>query len=697
MHRDIRKLRNLGIIAHIDAGKTTVTERMLYYAGNSHMMGNVDDGTTVTDWMTQERERGITIVSAAVTIEWNGYTINLIDTPGHVDFTAEVERSLRVLDGAVGVFCGVAGVQAQSETVWRQADKYGVPRLAFVNKLDRVGGDFAKTVQSLRERLNANAVPIQIPVGVEQAFRGCIDLVRMEQITYSPESEARGAGPKDSVDEQPFTLGPVESQYQEAAAAARAELVEMLADADDTFAEQFLAETFTHDDIRQALRRQTIACRLTPVLCGAALAKIGVQPLLDAACDYLPSPQDIPPHQGRHPETLETIARKPSDQDPFSAIAFKTVADKYGDLTYLRVYSGTAKSNARVYNASKDRREKFNRLYRMRADERIALTETIAGDIVAVVGLKFSTTGDTLCAQEHPIVFEKAVFPDTVVSLAIEPKTNDDKQRLAHALGRLANEDPTFHSTFDEETGQRVISGMGELHLEVLLWRMAHEFGVQANVGEPRVSYRESIRRSGKFEGRFIQQTGGHGQYAVVKLEVEPFINDEPDHVVIENKIRGGAIPTNFISSVEAGIRGAARSGVKYSYPMINARVRIVDGKHHEVDSSDLAFEHAGSIAFRGACQAAGVILLEPFMSLEVTTPSEYQGSIMSDLNKRRALIKGFGARGSLAVIEALAPLGEMFGYASDVRTLSSGRADYSMEPAEFREIPKGHYAKFEV
>jgi len=679
---EIARLRNIGIMAHIDAGKTTVTERVLYYTGSQHRMGEVHEGTTTTDWMTEERQRGITITSAAVTCFWKNMQVNIIDTPGHVDFTAEVERCLRVLDGAVAVFCGVGGVEPQSETVWRQADKYGLARLAFVNKLDRPGADFFEVVGQISSKLGAVPAAVQVPIGAEAGLRGIVDLVRLQAWEFRDDGKGRGG-------RDPARI-PLAGEELELARAHRAELVEIAANADESLADKFLAgDEPDAAELSAALRRTCISGAVVPVLCGSALRNVGVQPLLDAVVDYLPSPVDIRSTAGHPPGDEEEVTeRKHYSDQPFGALAFKTANDPHGNLVFLRVYSGVLRGGARVQNSSKDRKERAGHLWRMRANHRESLVLAGPGEIVGVTGLKWTRTGDSLCELKHPVVFEPARFPDTVISMAVEPRSNADRERLAHALHGLAQDDPTFTYRQDEETDQLIISGMGELHLEILKSRLIREHQVDAQVGEPRVSYRESVRRPARAWGQFVQQTGGRGQFAKIRLQVEPFANEEPDHLVFEDRTRGGAVPKEFIKNVEAGVREAAMSGVLAGYQLINARVRLVDGKAHEVDSSDVAFHAAAAIGFREAARAAGLYLLEPIMDLEVVVPEEYMGAVLKDLQARRTEISDLGCRGHLRVIAARAPLAEMFGYATVVRSLSQGRASYTLAPAAYAEVP---------
>jgi elongation factor G len=671
--------RNIGIMAHIDAGKTTVSERILYYTGKGYKIGSVDEGTATMDWMPEEQERGITITSAATTCEWRDHTINLIDTPGHVDFTAEVERSLRVLDGAVAVFCGVGGVQAQTETVWRQADKYHVPRIAFVNKLDRVGSDFFSVLDEMEKQLGAVPIPIQIPIGREEGFRGAVDLVRMVARVYDDSDESKGSQ---------FTEIEIPAEMRSDAEHWREHILEVLAEHVDSVMEKWVhGHTLSEEDVCRGLREGTLASKITPVLCGSAFKNKGVQALLDAVVDYLPSPMDKPPVKGHHPKSGEEIERKPSNDEPFSALAFKLQADQHGELTYLRIYSGTIKTGDRVYNPNADKKEMVQRLWRMHANtrEKIEMAET--GDIIAAVGLKDTITGHTLCPTHQPIVLEKMEFPQTVIHMAIEPKSTDDKDKLAAVLRMLMREDPTFTWHVDPDTSQIIISGMGELHLDVLKNRMLREFSVAANVGKPKVTYKETIRKAVKdVEGRFVRQTGGHGQYAVIFIDIEPYSG--PEAVLFENKIRYGTIPKEFIPAVEEGILTTASSGVVSGYPLVNVKVSLTDGKWHEVDSSDLAFSAAAAIALRAAVQQAGIRLLEPLMRVEAATPEEFMGDVIADLSARRANINEVVQRGPVRIIHALVPLAEMFGYSTTLRSLSQGRASYTMEPHDFVEVP---------
>jgi elongation factor G len=675
---NIEKVRNIGIAAHIDAGKTTTSERILYYTGKSYKMGEVHDGTCVMDWMEEEQKRGITITAAATTCFWNDYQINLIDTPGHVDFTVEVERSLRVLDGAVCVFCGVGGVEAQSETVWRQADKYRVPRICFVNKMDRIGADFMKVVSEINERLGMKAIPLQLPIGSEQSFKGTIDLVNMKAIIYSDDVDKMGVN---------FEVVEIPEEYKNDAKKQREIMVEGLAEQIDWLTEKFLNnETITTEEIKKAIREGTVNLKFVPVLCGSAFKKKGVQPLLDAVCDYLPSPIDIKAIEGVNPDTDEVVARKPLNNEPFCALAFKIASDKHGDLTFIRVYSGKIASGVRVINSGKDQKELISRIYKMHANNREQVDEICAGDIAAVIGLKNTVTGDTLCSPDHPIVLEKMEFPETVISMAIEPKSDAEKEKLGIALSKLAKEDPTFKIRMDQETGQMIISGMGELHLEVIKNRMLSEYKVDANVGAPKVSYRETIGKKVEVEGKFVQQTGGHGQYGHVWITLEPFKGDEP--VTFVDKIVGGKVPKQYVRSVEKGIRETATAGVAGGYSLIDIKVTLFDGSTHPVDSSDLAFYTAASIALRKGVEMAKSILLEPIMSIEITVPEQYMGDVISELSSRRANILEMGTRGNIKVIKGDVPLAEMFGYATVLRSITQGRGTYTMEPLEYRPAP---------
>ena len=670
------KVRNIGIAAHIDAGKTTTTERILYYTGRTHRMGEVHEGTTIMDYMELEQERGITITSAATTCFWRDSEINIIDTPGHVDFTAEVERSLRVLDGAIALFDAVAGVQPQSETVWRQADKYRVPRISFINKMDRVGADFDRAVESIRERLKANAVPIQVPIGSEDSLRGVIDLVELKAIFWR--AETLGVT---------YDVGEIPEEMRELVAERRAQLIERVSEQDDELFRRFVeGETITEADLKAGIRRATIAMKISPVLCGSAFRYQGVQRLLDAVVDYLPSPLDVPAVQGTDLDGVETLTRKADSREPFSALVFKIMTDPYvGQLAFLRIYSGALKTGQSVYNVAKGRNERIGRLLRMHADKREDVGETGAGDIIAAVGLKTVQTGDTVCDEKAPIILEKIDFPTPVISLAIEPKTKADEQKIGMALGKLAQEDPTFHVATDEETGQTILSGMGELHLEILVDRLLREFAVSANVGKPQVSYRETIRRSAQGEGRFVRQSGGRGQYGHCKIMVEPLAGADFEFV---NKVVGGSIPKEYIKPVEQGVREAMSSGVLAGYETVGVRVTLSDGSFHEVDSSEPAFKIAGSMAFKQAVQRADPVLLEPIMSVEVVVPEEYMGDVIADINSRRGRIEGLELRGGSQIIRTLVPLAEMFGYATDLRSRTQGRGTHTMHLHGHEEAP---------
>jgi elongation factor G len=675
----LERVRNIGIMAHIDAGKTTTTERILYYTGRVHRMGEVHEGGATMDWMAQEQERGITITSAATTCFWNDHRINIIDTPGHVDFTIEVERSLRVLDGAVALFDSVAGVEPQSETVWRQADRYGVPRIAYVNKMDRIGADFTKAVQTMVDRLGANAIPIQLPIGAESEFIGLIDLVKLEAVIYSDDLgtiQERSAVP---------------AQYEAAARAAREKLVEAVADHDDTLAEAYLeGEEISAQRLSAALRKAVLAATVTPVLCGSSFKNKGVQPLLDAVVDYLPSPLDVPPAEGIVPgHEDEHITREASESAPFAALAFKVMSDPYvGRLTYLRVYSGSIESGAGVVNATKDRKERVGRLLMMHANHREDVDSVGAGDIVAAVGLKSTTTGDTLCDPHAQIVLEQMTFPEPVIGLAIEPKTKQDQEKLGAALGRLSDEDPTFRVRTDDETGQTIISGMGELHLEIIVDRLMREFSVDANVGAPQVAYRETVRkRVDKVEGRFVRQTGGRGQFGHVYISIEP--NESGAGYLFESKIVGGSIPKEYVPAVNAGIREALEGGVLAGYPIVDVKVQLIDGSYHDVDSSEMAFKIAGSMALKEAVRRASPVILEPMMAVEVVAPKEFVGTVVGDLTRRRGRIGGTEPRpGGLEVVTASVPLSEMFGYATSVRSATQGRATFTMQFERYSDVP---------
>ncbi|MGC8834540.1 MAG: elongation factor G [Armatimonadota bacterium] len=673
----LENTRNIGIAAHIDAGKTTTTERILFYTGKVHRMGEVDEGAATMDWMVQEQERGITITSAATTCFWKGHRINIIDTPGHVDFTVEVERSLRVLDGMVAIFCAVGGVQPQSETVWRQANRYRVPRIAYVNKMDRVGADFLRVVDKMRERLGAKAVPIQIPIGAEANFVGVVDLIRMKSIIYLDD-----LGTVSKEDEIP-------SELLDLAFEQREKMLEAIADVDDRLMEKYLeGEKITVEEIKRALRHGTIHGGLVPVLCGASFRNKGVQPLMDAIVDYLPSPLDLEAVEGVNPNTGETERRRPVPEEPFAALAFKIMSDPYvGKLTFLRVYSGVLTKGMHVLNSTKGTRERIGRILRMHANHREDVDEVQAGDIAAAVGLGDTTTGDTLCDESAPIVLESIQFPEPVISIAIEPKTKADQEKLANALSRLSVEDPTFKIRTDEETGQTIISGMGELHLEIIQDRLVREFKVEANVGKPQVAYKETITTSARAQGRYVRQTGGRGQYGDVWLEVEPL--PPGSGVEFVNKVVGGVVPKEYIPAVEKGVREALEAGVIAGYPVIDIRVTLVDGSYHEVDSSELAFKMAGSIAVKAAVQKAGPIIKEPIMRVEVVTPEEFLGDVIGDINARRGHILHMEpGPGGTQVVRAHVPLAEMFGYATVLRSLTQGRASYTMEPSHYEELP---------
>jgi len=673
----LEHIRNIGIIAHIDAGKTTVTERILYYTGRTYKMGEVHEGTAVMDWMEQERERGITISAAATTCYWLDHRINIIDTPGHVDFTAEVERSLRVLDGGVVVFDAVAGVEPQSETVWRQANKYHVPRICFVNKMDRVGADLGRTVAMIEDRLDATPVLIQLPLGIESSFKGVMDLVEGKAIIYP-----------DDRDEKPQEM-PIPEEMRAVAAQYREAMLEKTAEADDQFLALYLeGGEIAPAQIKAGLRRATLATKLFPVLCGSALRNKGIHNMLDAVVDYLPSPSDVPPVWGTHPKTGKEVVRQASDAAPFTALAFKIVSDPYvGRLAYLRVYSGKVRTGATVFNSTRGKRERIGRLLQMHANHREEVEEVHAGGIVAAIGLKETFTGDTLCTPGEPIVLESIRFPEPVVSVAIEPKSRADQDKLTYTLARLAEEDPTFKTRYDAETGQIIISGMGELHLEVLVVRMVREFGVEASIGKPQVAYKETITVPARAQGRFVRQTGGRGQYGDVWLEVEPLERGAGFQFI--NKVIGGVIPREFISAVEAGVKEALESGVAAGYPVIDLKVTLYDGSYHEVDSSELAFKMAGSIAFKQAVLKAKPVVLEPIMKMEVSTPGEFLGDIIGDLNARRAHVEAIESSSGRLVIRCFVPLAEAFGYATDLRSLSQGRATYSMEFDHYEEVPR--------
>jgi elongation factor G len=684
----IERIRNIGIIAHIDAGKTTVTERILYYTGRTYKIGEVHEGTAVMDWMEQERERGITITAAATTAQWRDHQINIIDTPGHVDFTVEVERSLRVLDGGVVVFDAVAGVEPQSETVWRQADRYKVPRICFVNKMDRIGANFWRTVEMISERLGAKPIPVQIPMGVEQDFEGVVDLIEMKAYRFT--------GNRDDAPEQIE----IPEKYRAEADEWHDKMIEAIGEVDEqTMISYIEGHKLTTHEIHAALRRVTVDTPLnpahpttTPVLCGSALKNKGVQLLLDAVVEFLPSPDDVPPVTGIDPRTGEEVTRQPSDDEPFSALAFKIVSDPHlGRLAYFRVYSGKLTAGSSVYNSTRQKTERVSRIMQMHANHREDVPEVGAGGIAAM-GLKVTTTGDTLCDQKHPIILESISFPEPVIHIAVEPKTKDDQDRMGEALGKLAEEDPSFRMRHDPDTGQTIISGMGELHLDVIVDRMKREFRVEANVGRPEVAYKETIRKPAKAEGRFVRQTGGRGQYGVVRLEIEPL--DRGGGFEFVDKVVGGEVPREFIPAIEQGVRSALESGVLGGYPVIDVRVNLLGGDYHEVDSSEMAFKTAGSMAFQQAMERADPVLMEPVMRLEISTPEEFYGDVLGDISARRGHVTEYDQRGNLKVIRALVPLANTFGYATDLRSLTQGRASYSMEFDHYEEVPRSEAEK---
>ena len=680
---EIDKLRNIGIAAHIDAGKTTLTERILYYTGKTYKIGEVHEGSATMDYMEEEQKRGITIGAAATCSFWNDSQINIIDTPGHVDFTVEVERSLRVLDGAIAVFCSVGGVEAQSETVWRQADRYKVPRICFVNKMDRVGADFFNVVNDLTEKLGAKALPIQIPIDKEQDFKGVIDLIGMRAKVFNDSNEDFGASYDD--EDIPDHL---KTQAEE----ARAKMVEGVAEEVDWLMEKYLnEEVITEDDLKKAIRESTINLNLFPVFCGSAFKNKGVQNLLDGVCEYLPAPVDLPAIEGVEPKTDAKVTRKALNDEPFSSLIFKIISDKHGDLTFIRIYSGKLTTGDRILNPRTNKKELISRIFRMHANNREQIDEAEAGDIVAVIGLKNTVTGDTLCDNDKSIVLEKIDFPENVISMAIEPKSDAEKEKLATVLVKLAKEDPSFRTRTDPETSQLIISGMGELHLEVLKNRMLNEFKVDANIGEPKVSYRETILKKVEVEGKFIQQSGGHGQYGHVKIILEPFEGERS--VEFEDKIVGGKIPKQYIRSVEKGVRGLAQSGILSGHPLINIKVTLIDGSFHQVDSSDLAFESAACIALRKGVEMAKGIILEPIMAVEVYVPDKYLGDILSDLNGRRSKIVDMTVKKGIQTVKAEVPLAEMFGYATAIRSLSQGRGNYSMQPFCYQAAPSDVYS----
>ena len=675
----LKDTRNIGIMAHIDAGKTTVTERILYYSGKIHKIGDTHDGAAQMDWMVQEQERGITITSAATTCFWKGNRINIIDTPGHVDFTVEVERSLRVLDGSVALFDAKSGVEPQSETVWRQADKYGVPRICFINKMDATGADFFMSVDTIRERLRANAVPIEIPIGAEDKFVGVVDLITMKANIYKNE-----LGTEFTVEDIPSDLVEVAEKY-------RAELLENIAEHDEELMEKYLeGEELTEEEIKRAIRTATIANAMNPVLCGSAYKNKGVQPLLDAIVDYMPSPVDVPDIKGVDPQTDEPTTRKSSDEEPFAALAFKIATDPYvGKLAFTRIYSGTVESGSYVYNSTKGKRERIGRILMMHANKREEIEKAYAGDIVAIIGLKDTTTGDTLCDMDSEVILENMEFPDPVISVAIEPKTKASQEKMGIALAKLAEEDPTFRTYTDEETGDTIISGMGELHLEIIVDRLLREFKVEANIGNPQVAYRESITQAAEAQGKYVKQSGGRGQYGDCTLRVEPIENpEEANGIEFINAIVGGAIPKEYIPSVQAGAEEAAQTGILGGYPMLDMKITLLDGSYHDVDSSEMAYKIAGSMGFRAAVAKAKPILLEPTMKVEITTPDEYLGDVMGDVSSRRGKIDGMNPKNGVHVLDAYIPLAEMFGYATDLRSKTQGRATYSMQFDHYEQVP---------
>ena len=672
------KYRNIGIMAHIDAGKTTTTERILYYTGVSHKIGEVHEGTATMDWMEQEQERGITITSAATTCSWRDYNINIIDTPGHVDFTIEVERSLRVLDGAVAVFCSVGGVEPQSETVWRQADKYGVPRLAFINKMDRVGADFFRGIQMIKDRLKANPLPIQIPVGKEENFKGVVDLVRMKAIIWNDES----LGAQYEEIEIPAELLDEATEYRE-------KMIEEISSHDDALMEKYLSgEVLTEVEIMSAIRTGTIAIKFCPVICGSSFKNKGVQNLLDAVVDYMPSPLDIPAIKGIDVDSGEETERQASDSEPFSALGFKIMTDPFvGQLTFFRVYSGVVAAGSYVYNSTKGKKERIGRILKMHANKREEIKEVYAGDIAAAVGLKYTTTGDTLCGEEKQVILESIEFPEPVISIAIEPKTKAEQEKLGFGLQKLASEDPSFRVKTDEETGQTIISGMGELHLEIIVDRLKREFKVEANVGKPQVAYRETITKKVKVEGKFVRQSGGRGQYGHVWLEIEP--QEAGKGFEFVDAIKGGVVPREYIPAVGKGALEATDNGVMAGFPVVDIKVTLVDGSYHEVDSSEMAFKIAGSMGFKEGCAKAGPIILEPIMSVEVVVPEEYMGDVIGDLNSKRGRIMGMDSRAGAQVVSAMVPLASMFGYSTDLRSATQGRATYAMTFDHYEPVPK--------
>ena len=680
----LERTRNIGIMAHIDAGKTTTTERILFYTGRVHKIGETHEGAATMDWMVQEQERGITITSAATTCYWEGsehqfdkHRINIIDTPGHVDFTVEVERSLRVLDGSVAVFCAKGGVEPQSETVWRQADKYHVPRMAYVNKMDITGADFYRVIDMMKTRLNANAVPIQLPIGFEDTFQGMIDLIKMRAIVYD---DALGK-------EEEFVE--ITADMKEKAEEYRAALVEAVAESDDELMMKYLeGEELTEEEILAGIRKATIACKMTPVCCGSSYKNKGVQPMLDAVIQFMPAPTDVPNIKGVNPETGEEDERPSSDEAPFSALAFKIATDPFvGKLAFFRVYSGTLTAGSYVYNSTKGKRERIGRILQMHANHREEIEQVYSGDIAAAVGLKDTTTGDTLCDEKNEIILESMVFPDPVISVAVEPKTKADQEKMGIALQKLAEEDPTFRVHTDPETSQTIISGMGELHLDIIVDRLLREFKVGCTVGNPQVAYRETIRKAVKSEGKFVRQSGGKGQYGHCWLEITP--RKPGEGFLFENKVVGGAIPKEYIAPIEAGVKEAMENGVVAGYPMVDIAVTVYDGSYHEVDSSEMAFKIAGSMGFKSGAEKANPVILEPYMKVEITVPEEYMGDVIGDVNSRRGRIEGMEARNGAQVINAFVPLAEMFGYATDLRSKTQGRGNYSMEVDHYEDVPK--------
>lgn len=673
----LEKTRNIGIIAHIDAGKTTTTERILFYTGILHKMGEVHEGGATMDWMAQEKERGITITSAATTCHWKNHRINIIDTPGHVDFTVEVERSLKVLDGAVTVLSAKSGVEPQSETVWRQAERYHVPRMVYVNKMDIIGADFYNVLKMMVERLNAHPVAIQIPIGSEDTFQGIIDLIKMKAVIY----------------EEDYTKEPeaveIPAEYKEKAEEYRQKMLDSVAETDDELMMKYLeGEELTEEEIKAAIRKATIACEITPVVCGSSYKDKGIQPMLDAVVDYMPAPVDIPAIKGINPDTNEEDKRESSDEEPFAALAFKIMADPFvGKLAFFRVYSGTLNAGSYVFNSTKGKKERIGRILQMHANNRKEIEVVYSGDIAAAVGLKDTTTGDTLCDENHPIILESMEFPDPVISVAVEPKTKADQEKMGIALQKLAEEDPTFRVRTDAETGQTIISGMGELHLDIIVDRMSREFKVDCKVGKPQVAYRETIRKTVKSEGKFVRQSGGKGQYGHCWIELIP--QDPGEGFSFESKIVGGAIPKEYIGPIENGIKEAMENGVVAGYPMVDIKAIVYDGSYHEVDSSEMAFKVAGSMAFKAGALKANPVLLEPYVKVEVTVPEEYMGDVIGDLNSRRGRIEGMEPRNGVQVINAFVPLSEMFGYATDLRSKTQGRGNYSMEVSYYDEVPK--------